>query len=131
VDEERGGLDAVSALDLAAGGVHHHQVARRHFRPVQALRVDQEMAGAPGDLQAEVIADALAVAEPVRPAQRRRQIDPRFSFRVPARHRSKPKISNHEGHKGHEGLLQLSFLVFLCVLSVLCGSGFGCCISRP
>src|SRR5262249_12264050 len=80
VNEEGGGLDAVAAVNLAPGGIHYDEVARRDLGPVQALRIDEEISRTPRDLQAEVVADALAITEPVGPAQRSGKVDARFKL---------------------------------------------------
>ena len=74
VDEHRGGLDAVAARQLVAPGIDQDDVLAPHLAPVQAARVEQEAAGAIGQLDAEVVAHALSQAMVGRGAQGQRQI---------------------------------------------------------
>ena len=78
MNEESGGLDAMAAFDLAPAFIEYHQITRGHFGPVQPLGIDQEMPGAARDLHAEMVADAFAETQPVRPAQRRGEVDTRL-----------------------------------------------------
>ncbi len=59
VYEESRGLDAVRTGDFAPMRVHYHQIARHHFGPVQALRVDEKVVLPTWNCETEVIADAF------------------------------------------------------------------------
>jgi hypothetical protein len=64
MNKKSGRLDVVSPGNLAAVCVYDNEIARREFRPMHALRVDEEASGLPRYFQAEVVAHAFAKFEP-------------------------------------------------------------------
>src|SRR6185503_18429572 len=75
MDVERGGLGRHIALDQLPVVVDQQQARSRGFAPMQALPVDQEAVGRARHYEAEVIADRLAEAVALRPAQRGGEVD--------------------------------------------------------
>ena len=81
VNEKRRRLHLKFPGNLAALAIHHHQIGRRNFRPVQTLRVDQKMTRPVRHFDAEMIADALAETHARSTAQGGGEIDARLRFR--------------------------------------------------
>ena len=82
VDEKGGGFDAVLARDMIAVAVDHNEIGGRHFRPVQSLRVDQELPGFAGQREAEVVAHAFGQIQPLGRAQGAHQVAACFALAV-------------------------------------------------
>ena len=62
MDEHGRGLHRMTARQLLARRVAHHDVCRLHLTPVQASRVEQKPVVSAGHRHAEVVAHALAQA---------------------------------------------------------------------
>jgi hypothetical protein len=75
VDVERGGLGRHIALDQLAVVVDQQQARGGGFAPMQALPVDEEAVGGARHHEAEMVADRLAEAVALGPAQRGGEVD--------------------------------------------------------
>ena len=82
VDKKSGRLGLVLSFQAIALRIDDQQVTGREFRPVQALRVQQELVTGAGNQHAEVVADALAQPLDFRPAERDEQFQTGLEDRV-------------------------------------------------
>src|SRR5450631_1057376 len=82
MDVERRVLDGPAAADDVPVEVDHHEIARPHFRPVQAERRQQKPIAPARHQQRQVVVDALVQTEVRGQSMTRGQIDPRLPLCV-------------------------------------------------